>query len=176
MGKAYASTVPSRAGEHLSRALNTFRELGAPGFGAGGKRTANLDRSRPERDQEQSALTQLLTLRLAEAVASRELLLRELAAVMRQETGAERVLITERGEHNEPRVLVSMGTTPAETVKIAADIGFLKTDDEVEHYCRKHDAKVILLKSSNAPSATLYLARAPEPRCQREFHLTHCYV
>ena len=119
---------------------------------------ANLDRSRPERDQEQSALTQLLTLRLAEAVASRELLLRELAAVMRQETGAERVLITERGEHNEPRVLVSMGTTPAETVKIAADIGFLKTDDEVEHYCRKHDAKVILLKSSNAPSATLYLA------------------
>ena len=51
-----------------------------------------------------------------------------------------------------------MGTTPAETVKIAADIGFLKTDDEVEHYCRKHDAKVILLKSSNAPSATLYLA------------------
>ena len=29
LGKAYASTVPSRAGEHLSRALNTFRELGA---------------------------------------------------------------------------------------------------------------------------------------------------
>ena len=91
LGKAYASTVPSRAGEHLSRALNTFRELGARlDLEQAENALANLDRSRPERDQEQSALTQLLTLRLAEAVASRELLLRELAAVMRQETGAER--------------------------------------------------------------------------------------
>jgi hypothetical protein len=32
------------------------------------------------------------------------LLLRELAAVMRQETGAQRVIITERGERNEPEL------------------------------------------------------------------------
>ena len=29
LGRAYATILPDRAGEHLSRALNTFRELGA---------------------------------------------------------------------------------------------------------------------------------------------------
>ena len=119
LGKAYASTLPSRAGEHLSRALNTFRELGARfDLALAEEALVNLDRSRPERNQEQSALTQLLTLRLAEAVASRELLLRELAAVMRQETGAERVIITEHGEHNEERVVVAFGTPQPTTQKL----------------------------------------------------------
>ena len=29
LGRAYTKILPERAGEHLSRALNTFRELGA---------------------------------------------------------------------------------------------------------------------------------------------------
>ena len=115
--------MPNRAGEHLSRALNTFRELGAKlDFSRAEEELRDLSRVTPERTQEQSALTQLLTLRLAEAVASRELLLRELAAVMRQETGAQRVLIAEQGEQNQPRVVIAMGCTPAESAKIAADI------------------------------------------------------
>ena len=106
LGRAYATILPDRAGEHLSRALNTFRELGARvDLSRAEEELRDLARSTPERNQEQSALTQLLTLRLAEAVASRELLLRELAAVMRQETGAQRVIITEKGERNEPRVV-----------------------------------------------------------------------
>src|SRR5215217_6365123 len=107
LGRAYATILPDRAGEHLSRALNTFRELGAKlDQSRAEEELRDLARATPERMQEQSALTQLLTLRLAEAVASRELLLRELAAVMRQETGALRVIITERGERDEPKVVV----------------------------------------------------------------------
>src|SRR5256714_3569740 len=113
LGRAYASIQSSRAIEHLSRAVNAFRELGAK---LDQKRAeaalANLDRSAPDRSEEQSALTQLLTLRLAEAVTSRELLLRELAAIMRQETNAKRVLITERGEQNRSRVVIAHGCTP----------------------------------------------------------------
>src|SRR6185436_11719237 len=108
----------------------------------------DLARATPERTQEQSALTQLLTLRLAEAVASRELLLRELAAVMRQETGAERVLIAERGERQDPRVVMAMGCTPQESTKIAADIVPLEEEAVRERYCKKQDAEVIYLKSS----------------------------
>jgi DNA-binding NtrC family response regulator/tetratricopeptide (TPR) repeat protein len=159
LGKAYASTLPSRAGEHLSRALNTFRELGARlDLALAEEALVNLDRSRPERGQEQSALTQLLTLRLAEAVASRELLLRELAAVMRQETGAEAVVITEHGEHNQERVVVAFGTSPADNLRIAAELGAIKDESARERYCRKHDAEVILLRSPNAPPAVLYLS------------------
>jgi transcriptional regulator with GAF, ATPase, and Fis domain/Tfp pilus assembly protein PilF len=159
LGRAYAWIMPDRANEHLSRALNTFRELGAKlDLTRAEEELRDLARATPERTQEQSALTQLLTLRLAEAVASRELLMRELAAVMRQETGAQTVLISEHGERNEPRVVISMGCTPAESTKIAADINSLKDEAARERYRKKQDAEVILLKSSNAAPAFLYLS------------------
>src|SRR5690349_19105487 len=159
LGRAYAIILPDRAGEHLSRALNTFRELGARlDLSRAEEELRDLARSTPERQQEQSALTQLLTLRLAEAVASRELLLRELAAVMRQETGAQRVMITEKGERNEPRIVIAMGCTPAESVRIAVDLNNLDDDQARERYCKKNDAELISLKSSNAPPALMYLA------------------
>jgi hydrogenase-4 transcriptional activator len=159
LGRAYAKILPERAGEHLSRALNTFRELGAKiDLTRAEEELKDLARAAPERAQEQSALTQLLTLRLAEAVASRELLLRELAAVMRQETGAQRVIITERGEHQEPRVVVAMGCTPADSVKIAVDLNDLNEEKDRQKYSRKNDVELILLKSSNSPPALMYLA------------------
>jgi DNA-binding NtrC family response regulator/tetratricopeptide (TPR) repeat protein len=159
LGRAYTMILPERAGEHLSRALNTFRELGARiDLARAEEELKVLARATPERSQEQSALTQLLTLRLAEAVASRELLLRELAAVMRQETGAQRVIITERGEHQEPRVVVAMGCTSADSLKIAGELNDLQDEADRQKYSRKHDAELILLRSSNAPSALMYLA------------------
>ena len=159
LGRAYATILPDRAGEHLSRALNTFRELGARlDLSRAEEELKDLSRTTPERIQGQSALTQLLTLRLAEAVASRELLLRELAAVMRQETGAQRVIITERGERGEPKVVIATGCTAVESLKIAGELEALEDATARERYCRKHDAEVILLKSSNAPPAKLYLA------------------
>jgi hydrogenase-4 transcriptional activator len=159
LGRAYSVLRPERAGEHLSRALNTFRELGARlDLTRAEEELRELARATPERIQGQSALTQLLTLRLAEAVASRELLLRELAAVMRQETGAQRVIITERGERNEPRVVVAMGCSPMEGQHIAVEIDAVEDDSARERYNRKHDAEVVLLKSSNAPTAKMYLA------------------
>jgi hydrogenase-4 transcriptional activator len=159
LGRAYAIIRPERAGEHLSRALNTFRDLGARiDLTRAEEELRELARATPERIQEQSALTQLLTLRLAEAVASRELLLRELAAVMRQETGAQRVIITERGERNEPKVVVAMGGTPAESEKIAVELDSIEDDSARDRYCKKHDAEVIFLKSSNAPEAKMYLS------------------
>ena len=159
LGRAYATILPERAGEHLSRALNTFRELGARlDLSRAEEELRDLARSTPEKRQEQSALTQLLTLRLAEAVASRELLLRELAAVMRQETGAQRVIITERGERNEPRVVIAMGCTPADSVRIAVDLNDIQDDDARARYAKKHDVELIQLKSSNAAPALLYLA------------------
>jgi DNA-binding NtrC family response regulator/tetratricopeptide (TPR) repeat protein len=159
LGRAYTKILPERAGEHLSRALNTFRELGAKiDLTRAEEELKDLARATPERAQEQSALTQLLTLRLAEAVASRELLLRELAAVMRQETGAQRVIITERGEHQEPRVVVAMGCTPADSVKIAVDLDQLQDEVDRQKYSRKNDVELIVLKSSNAAPALMYLA------------------
>lgn len=155
LGRAYATTQPTRAIEHLGRAVNAFRELGAK---LDLTRTeavlANLDRSAPERNEEQSALTQLLTLRLAEAVASRELLLRELAAIMRQETNAKRIVICEPSEHNRMRVVIAHGCTPAESAEIAEQLQELNDDE----YAQAKDAQIIQLRSSHAPIALLYIS------------------
>jgi hydrogenase-4 transcriptional activator len=167
LGRAYAQVQPNRAPEHLSRAVNTFRELGARlDLARAEEAVAKLDRAAPLGHHDQSALTQLLTLRLAEAVASRELLLRELAAVMRQETNAQRILIAEQGEQDRPRVVVSHGCTAAEGAVIVAELHQLQDDEKREHYGQRHDAVVISLRSSNAPHATLYIsprARATLP-------------
>jgi transcriptional regulator with PAS, ATPase and Fis domain/tetratricopeptide (TPR) repeat protein len=159
LGRAYASTQPNRAMEQLTRACNTFRELGARVDLARAEAAINhLDQATLTPNVEHSALTQLLTLRLAEAVASRELLLRELAAIMRQETSAQRVLITEPGEHRHPRVVIAHGVTPAESARIAEELDHLNTEEDRERYSKKHDAAITVLKSSNAPSATLYIS------------------
>lgn len=159
LGRAYAFSQPSRAMEHLSRAVNAFRDLGAK---LDQTRTEaaldNLDRFAPERSEEHAALPQLLTLRLAEAVTSRELLLRELAAIMRQETNAKRVVITEPGEHNRRRVVISHGSTPAESTKIAEDMDQLSDDEALARYAKKNDAAILQLRSSHAPPATLYIS------------------
>lgn len=159
LGRAYASILPDRAGEHLSKALNTFRELGAQlDLKRAEEELKNLSRATPERREEQSALTQLLTLRLAEAVASRELLLRELAAVMRQETGADTVLISEKGERNTPRVVIAMGCQNSDALRIASELDSIHDDAARNRYIKKHDCEIIVLRSSNAPPATMYLA------------------
>ena len=159
LGRAYALTQPNRAMEQLTRAGNTFRELGARiDLARAEEAIDQLDQTTVIPYVEQSALTQLLTLRLAEAVASRELLLRELAAIMRQETSAQRILITEEGEHHHPRVVISHGCTPAEGARIAEDLDQLDSDERREHYSKKHDAEITVLKSSNAPPAILYIS------------------
>jgi transcriptional regulator with GAF, ATPase, and Fis domain len=106
----------------------------------------------------------LLTLRLAEAVASRELLLRELASVMRQETNAQRALVAEPAEDNQSRVVVAHGYTPAESSEIAAELSTLRNDLERENYGKKHGYAVIALRPANAPPATLIIA--PRSRAQ----------
>jgi hydrogenase-4 transcriptional activator len=161
LGRAYIVAQPERAAEHLSRATNTFRQLGAKiDLARADEAIAAMDRTAPQEQHERSALTQLLTLRLAEAVASRELLLRELAAVIRQETNARRVAIFEAGEENRMRALVAHGFTAEESASLAAEIGSLKGDNERQQLARKRDAAIIPLRSTNAMVATLFISPA----------------
>jgi DNA-binding NtrC family response regulator/tetratricopeptide (TPR) repeat protein len=159
MGRAYASTQPERAEEHLGRSVHTFRELGARlDLARAEEALAALDRDAPEQQNERSALTQLLTLRLAEAVASRELLLRELGAVLHQETNAEQVLIVEPAEDNRSRVVVAHGCTTEQGAELAERLGSLGTDQERERFAVGEDASIIALRAPNAPPALLFVS------------------
>jgi transcriptional regulator with GAF, ATPase, and Fis domain/tetratricopeptide (TPR) repeat protein len=159
LGCAYMIAAPERAEEHLALALHTFRELGARLDLARVEETlASIGHAAPERAVEPSAVAQLLTLRLAEAVTSRELLLRELAAVIHQETDARRVLIVEDDEESRARVVIAHGCTNADSERLAEGLGRAKTEREREQFALEYDAGVIQLKAANAPPATLFIA------------------
>lgn len=159
LGRAYTKAQPELAAEHLSRAVNAFRELGA-------KRDLELaqstlsehDQTEPQLDRRREAAIQLITLRLAEAVASRALLLHELAAVLRQETSARRVMIVEPDEEQKQSIVVAHGYESKEATTIADEVGNLNGDAARERLSAKNDAKFITLKSANALPATVIIS------------------
>jgi len=159
MGRACALVQPERAAEHLGRAAHTFRELGATlDLARAEDALSSLDRNAPDQQNERSALAQLLTLRLAEAVASRELLLRELAAVLDQETNARRVLIFEPSENNQYRVVVAHGCEGEEAARLCEELSRAKTDDEKEKLASRRNASIITLRAPNAAHAILLMS------------------
>lgn len=159
LGRAYAATQPERAAEQLARAVHTFRELGAKlDLERAEEALAALDRNAPEQQNERSAVAQLLTLRLAEAVASRELLLRELAAVLDQETNASRVIIFEPSENNNYRVVVAHGCTNDEATRMVNELSASRTDAEREERATVRGGSLIMLRAPNAVPALLFIS------------------
>src|SRR5260370_23288214 len=155
LGRAYAIAQPERAAEHLTRAGNIFRAPGAHlNLSRAEEAAVALDQNTPQQLRKRGTVVQLLTLRLAEAVASRELLLRELAAVIRQETNAARVVIIEPDESGRQRVGIAHGCSKKESEAWAEDYANLKKDSGGEAFAKKHNVTVVSLKSTNGRPAT----------------------
>ncbi len=170
LGRAYAIAQPERAAEHLTRALNSFRELGAQlDLAKAEQAIAALDKT-PQQLRQREAVVELLTLRLAEAVASRELLLRELAAVIRQETNAGVVIIAEPLDEGQ-RVVIAHGCSAAEAESWASEFASSKNEAERRKFAEKRDAAVIDLKSSNASPATLLISPSERARLPGDISL-----
>ncbi|HEX3142731.1 MAG TPA: sigma 54-interacting transcriptional regulator [Pyrinomonadaceae bacterium] len=154
LGRAYAIAQPDSAAEHFARATNIFRELGARlDLARAEEAAATLDRTTHAQARHSETVAQLLTLRLAEAVASRELLLHELAAVIRQETRCQSLAILD-----EQRVIVSHGLNEAEAAKLAGAIRAAQTETQLKSLAERMDAAVITLKPNNAPHAVLTIS------------------
>lgn len=171
LGRAYMLAQPERAAEHLTRAVNVFRELGARlDLASAEAAVAAHDQTAPQQQRRREAVIQLVTLRLAEAVASRALLLRELAAVIRQETSARRVVIFEPDEEQRQRIVIAHGCDSTEALELADELASVDNDTARERFAKKHDATLITLKSSHALPATLLIA--PRDRAQLSGGLT----
>jgi transcriptional regulator with GAF, ATPase, and Fis domain/Tfp pilus assembly protein PilF len=171
LGRAYMLAQPERAAEHLTRAVNVFRELGARlDLASAEAALAAHDQTAPQQQRRREAVIQLVTLRLAEAVASRALLLRELAAVIRQETSARRVVIFEPDEEQRQRLVIAHGCDSQEAVDLADELASVDTDAARERFAKQHDTTLITLRPSNALPATLLIA--PRDRAQLSGGLT----
>jgi transcriptional regulator with GAF, ATPase, and Fis domain/Tfp pilus assembly protein PilF len=159
LGAAYATTNPRRAVEKLAGAVQAFRQLGAkPDLARAEQALAALDREAPERRSDPLALTQLLTLRLADAAASRELLLHELAAVLNQESEAERIMVAEARADGRFDATVSYGFKKDESRRLADELHVLESEKAQQAFDLKYNASVIRLKPQNAAPAMLVIA------------------
>ena len=159
LGRAYALSQPDRAAEHLSRAINVFSELGARLDLASAEATlADHDQTPPQQQHRNEVNIQLVTMRLAEATASRDLLLRELSAVIRQETEARRVVVVEPDEDGRQRVVVSEGFDKSAAIAVADEIASIVDDATRERFVKKHNAALIMLKADNALPVTLFIS------------------
>src|SRR6185295_17147365 len=164
LGCAYAHTQPERAEEHLHSAIEIFERLGARfDLANAHSALAALDRKVSSQQGISAEMTQLLTLRLIEAAASRELLLRELAAVVFEETNARRVMMIDSGENNQPSVVVMHGYSEVEAAHVGKIAFRAHTNAETQSHLRSQGLCAIRLKPATALPATLIVGLPERP-------------
>ena len=159
LASAYATTNARRAAEELTHAARTFSQLGATrDFTRADRALAALDREAPERRTDPASVLQLLTSRLADAAASRELLLYELAAVIHQESNAQKIVIAEPSPDNHFSVVVSHGVSTEEAQRIAEHLHGLTSEKACEQYGAANDATVLFLEARDASPALVFMS------------------
>ena len=152
----------SRALKHLAAAEEVFRKLGIKSFtdAITDKITelkASPSGSRAQARRSSSVAAQLLMVRLAEATASRELLFRELVAVLTQESQASKIVIAEQNGSQQLIPFITHGFSPNESSALC-----LKFTDSVEKsdekaFSKKTSTAVFPLRPSNASRAFLLI-------------------
>jgi hydrogenase-4 transcriptional activator len=150
-----------RATKHLMTASEVFRNLELKEFvERADKKLAKLQeqssgefRAAPA----SSAASQLLMVRLAEATASRELLFRELVAVLQQESRATKLIIAEQNDDKKLVPFITHGYAPAESIELIQKLedAALKGTERV--FVRSRNITVFHLKTANAKPAVLVI-------------------
>jgi transcriptional regulator with GAF, ATPase, and Fis domain/Tfp pilus assembly protein PilF len=166
IGAATGSTMPERATKHLSAALDNFRKLGVEQFV--NEAREKLDELRtPEPSAEtgtnrrvNSVVSQLLTVRLAEATASRELLFREFIAILQEDSRAKRMIIAQPNDSKRLYPFITHGYSPEESNTLVVKFADALQKKEERAFLRSKNLAVFPLKSSSATPAYLFVSPA----------------
>src|SRR5688572_6511052 len=154
----------SRAIKHLTAAGEIFKRLGTrPYADAVDEKIREIRTARPSTTRDDgparrnSVVSQLLMVRLAEATATRELLFRELVAVLQQESQAKRILVAEPGENKRLRPFITHGYSPEESNEIVTRFEAAREKGNEKAFLRNKDLEVFQLRPSNGAPALLFI-------------------
>ncbi len=138
--------------KHLSKAGEIFKKLGIQSFvdSVSGKIRELKDpklEKKPvsENLRQNSVVSQLLMMRLAEATASRELLFRELVAVLRQESQARKIIIAEQNENNKLWPFIAHGYSPEDSADLVTKFDRAQQKGEEKSFNRTKNLAVFPL-------------------------------
>ena len=154
----------ARAKRHLTSAAEIFRKLSLRSY---------CDRARKELERVEemlaaggssrsekrsnSVVSQLLTVRLAEATASRELLFRELVAVLQQESNANKIIIAEFNDRKQLWPFITHGYSPQESNEIVKKLGKAQEAGDEKTFSRTQNAAVFPLRGSSAAAPAVLI-------------------
>ena len=155
------TTDSNRALKHLTKAADVFRNLSVRSLHDRAERKIaelrTAGRSEPAKPVASSAASQLLMVRLAEATASRELLFRELVAVLRQESQAKRIIIAEHNGDSTLVPFITHGYSPEESGDLLRRFEDASLKNGEKTFVRNRNLAMFPIKTSNAKPAVLLI-------------------
>ncbi|MBE7517082.1 MAG: sigma 54-interacting transcriptional regulator [Chloracidobacterium sp.] len=159
LGANLGSTNLVRARDELGTAERIFRKLGVSSLlDKTDEELRKLD-ERPQHksvaQRSNSVVSQLLTVRLAEATASRELIFRELSAVLQQESNAKKLVIAEHSEEGAMQAFITHGYSPQESAELVSHLVHAQEKGTEKAFLRTRNIAVFPLRGSAAPPAML---------------------
>jgi len=159
LGTTLAENEPEKATKHLITASEIFRKLGVTNlYEAAEERIRKLKiGNEANRKTNVSAGSQLSMLRLAEATASRELLFRELVAVLQQESKARKIIVAEINDQRRYVPFITHGYTPTESLDLVSQIDEAQIKNNLEDFAKAKNLSVFPLRAPNAPPAMLVM-------------------
>jgi len=153
-----------RAINHLSKAGEMFRQLGITSLSDAAaeqidriKSAAGNEAPSFSKRRSNSVVSQLLMVRLAEATASRELLLRELVAVLQQESGARKIIIAQPNDKKRLNPFITHGYSPEDSTDLVRKFEAAREKDQEKAFLRAKNLAVLPLKPVNADNAFLLI-------------------
>jgi transcriptional regulator with GAF, ATPase, and Fis domain len=162
LGTAIGSDEPKRALKHLTGALEIFKKLGVISLSEQAREKIDDLRSADVRadaaPRQHSNVSQLITARLAEATASRELLFREFIAVLQQDSKAKRIILAELNENNRILPFITHGYSPDDSNSLVAKFADAISKQELKQFGRSKNLAIFSLKGTSARPAWLLVS------------------
>ena len=164
IGGNLTSSQAGRAIKHLVTAGEIFKKLGIqPYVDSINEQVQKLkdtklgDKLPGENIRQNSVVSQLLMVRLAEATASRELLFRELIAVLQQESQAKKIIIAEPDENKKLRPFITHGYSPEESAYLVAKFDAAQQKGDDKAFIKLKNLALFPLRASGATPAYLLI-------------------
>jgi len=159
IGKTIFETQPDRARKHLISAGEIFRRLDVKSLLSKTEKTLEkLKTIETPKKRVTSAGSQLLMLRLAEATASRELLFRELIAILQQESKAQKIIIAEINDQKRFYPFITHGYVPSESMELVGKIQEAHQKNDLENFAKTKNLKIFPLRAPSSAPAFLIVA------------------
>ena len=167
---AGANLGPEKARQavrHLRQAIDIFRKLGVNELSKLVESALDKIKIGAEKPVEpaarksaSSSVSQLLMVRLAEATASRELLFRELVAVLQQESQAKRIVIAEYDHAKRLTPFITHGYSAPESGDLVRKFDEALRKGDEKNFARSKATAVLPIKSPSASPAFLLISPA----------------